>query len=110
MAERIGIIGGGIAGLACAFRLTQSGHEVELFESSDQLGGLGTFFPYKDRFVDRFYHCIMPGDAHLLSLISDLGLADLLYALCYVLAGIIDEYSCACWHRFPVPDFLAVLA
>ena len=79
MAERIGIIGGGIAGLACAFRLTQSGHEVELFESSDQLGGLGTFFPYKDRFVDRFYHCIMPGDEHLLSLISDVGLADQLY-------------------------------
>lgn len=73
------MIGGGIAGLACAFRLTRSGHDVTLFESSDQLGGLGTFFPYRGRFVDRFYHCIMPSDAHLLRLIADLGLADRLY-------------------------------
>ena len=79
MAERIAVIGGGIAGLCSAFRLSQAGHQVSLFESSDQLGGLGTFFPYNDGFVDRFYHCIMPSDAHLLRLIGDLGLADRLY-------------------------------
>ena len=37
--ERIAIIGGGIAGLFCAYFLANDGHEVELFESSDVLGG-----------------------------------------------------------------------
>jgi hypothetical protein len=37
--ERIAIVGGGIAGLFCAWVLSKDGHEVELFESSDVLGG-----------------------------------------------------------------------
>jgi protoporphyrinogen oxidase len=79
MALRIGIIGGGIAGLASAFRLATQGHQVTLFEASGELGGLGTFFDYNGSQVDRFYHCIMPSDDHLLKLIEDVGLADQLY-------------------------------
>jgi hypothetical protein len=37
--ERIAIVGGGIAGLLCAYILSNDGHTVELFESSDVLGG-----------------------------------------------------------------------
>ncbi len=37
--EQIAIIGGGIAGLFCAYVLADDGHKVELFESSDVLGG-----------------------------------------------------------------------
>ncbi|MGN6701787.1 MAG: NAD(P)/FAD-dependent oxidoreductase [Burkholderiaceae bacterium] len=35
----IAVIGSGIAGLSCAWRLTQSGHGVTLFEADDSFGG-----------------------------------------------------------------------
>lgn len=37
--KRIGIIGGGIAGLTSAYELSQLGNEVELLEASSRLGG-----------------------------------------------------------------------
>jgi protoporphyrinogen/coproporphyrinogen III oxidase len=38
--KRVVVIGGGISGLACAFRLVQSGEQVLLLESEDHPGGL----------------------------------------------------------------------
>ncbi|WP_028926385.1 FAD-dependent oxidoreductase [Pseudonocardia acaciae] len=73
---RVGIIGGGISGLAAAHRLTRRGVPVVLLEGSDQLGGLGTFFRAGEEWIERFYHCIMPTDAHLLAVLAELGLAD----------------------------------
>ncbi|MDT7784868.1 MAG: hypothetical protein QOF58_3287 [Pseudonocardiales bacterium] len=70
------VIGGGICGLAVAHRLAREGVEVTLLEASDQLGGLGTFFPWRDRWVERFYHCVMPTDENLLPLLGELGLGD----------------------------------
>ncbi|MGW3962482.1 NAD(P)/FAD-dependent oxidoreductase [Amycolatopsis sp. NPDC005003] len=72
----VAVIGGGICGLAAAHRLARRGTRVTLLESSDQLGGLGTFFADGDRWVERFYHCIMPSDASLLALLGELGLRD----------------------------------
>ena len=37
--SKIAVIGGGFAGCAAAYSLTQSGHTVELFEGKPQLGG-----------------------------------------------------------------------
>ena len=42
--KSVAILGGGISGLTCALRLAHAGHRVTIFEGSDQLGGLGTFF------------------------------------------------------------------
>ncbi|WNV88535.1 NAD(P)/FAD-dependent oxidoreductase [Umezawaea sp. Da 62-37] len=70
------VVGGGICGLAAAHRLARSGTRVTLLEASDQLGGLGTFFPTGDRWVERFYHCVMPTDDALLSLLDEIGLRD----------------------------------
>ncbi|MEV4054819.1 NAD(P)/FAD-dependent oxidoreductase [Amycolatopsis sp. NPDC049688] len=72
----VAVIGGGICGLAAAHRLVRRGTRVTLLESSDQLGGLGTFFADGDRWVERFYHCIMPTDVSLLALLGELGLRD----------------------------------
>jgi monoamine oxidase len=36
---RIVVVGGGLAGLTCAYRLKQAGYRAELFEASDRLGG-----------------------------------------------------------------------
>jgi len=72
----VAVIGGGICGLAAAHRLARRGTRVTLLESSDQLGGLGTFFAHDDQWVERFYHCIMPSDASLLALLGELGVRD----------------------------------
>ena len=79
MTQRVLVLGGGISGLTCAHALVRSGFAVRLIEASDQLGGLGTFFNYQGRFVERFYHCIMPSDRHLLDLIDEVGLTESVY-------------------------------
>jgi protoporphyrinogen oxidase len=73
---RVIVVGGGIAGLAAAHRLSRSDAEVVLLESSDQLGGLGTFFESGGTYLERFYHCIMETDDALLAVLDELGLRD----------------------------------
>ena len=41
--KRVGIIGGGPAGLSAARELRRMGHEVTIFEAKDELGGLNTY-------------------------------------------------------------------
>ena len=77
--SEIAIAGGGISGLASAHALAKAGHRVTLFEASDQLGGLGTFFEYRGHFLEKFYHCMLPTDRHLLNLLSDLQLTQDVY-------------------------------
>lgn len=76
MPGRVVVIGGGICGLATAHRLVREGLPVTLLEASDQLGGLGTFFSSRGRWVERFYHCVMPSDSALLALLDEVGLKD----------------------------------
>lgn len=73
------IIGGGISGLAVAYYLTAAGKRVTLIESSAELGGLGTWFEYRSKSLERFYHCMLPSDKHLLSLLDDLELTQHTY-------------------------------
>src|SRR5215472_11163393 len=73
---RVGVIGGGIAGLASAHFLLKAGHVPVVFEATDQLGGLGTYFVHDGVFLERFYHVILDSDADLCALIADLGVND----------------------------------
>ena len=75
----IAVIGGGIGGLVSAYRLAKAGARVTVYEASDQLGGLGTFFKYRDISLERFYHCMLPSDRHLLGVLHELGLDDQIY-------------------------------
>ena len=68
------IIGGGISGLAAALAVADLGHRVTLFESDGFLGGLGTTFAWRDRHLERFYHCLLPNDDALLARVRALGL------------------------------------
>jgi protoporphyrinogen oxidase len=75
-ASRVGIVGGGIMGLALAQRLTARGLKVTVFERDEQLGGLATYQDYGSFYWDRFYHVILPSDNYLIQFLKDIGLGD----------------------------------
>ncbi|MBB6091652.1 protoporphyrinogen oxidase [Povalibacter uvarum] len=73
---RIGIVGGGLMGLALADHLAGDGHRVSVFERGKQLGGLTTWHDFGQFVWDRFYHVVLPTDAALLGLMKRIGLED----------------------------------
>lgn len=73
---KIGVIGGGLMGLALAQRLTRQGHTVTVFERERQIGGLTTWYDYGPFTWDKFYHVILPTDAYLIHFLEDIGLGD----------------------------------
>jgi protoporphyrinogen oxidase len=75
---RIGIIGGGLMGLALAERLAASGHRVSVFERADQPGGLATWHDFGPFTWDRFYHVILPSDTALVDFVRRIGLGEAL--------------------------------
>jgi protoporphyrinogen oxidase len=75
---RIGIIGGGLMGLALAERLGAGGHEVTVFERAHQPGGLATWHDFGAFTWDRFYHVILPSDRALVEFLRRIGLGDAL--------------------------------
>lgn len=46
--KKVGVIGGGAAGMNCAIELAAKGHDVVLFEKSDKLGGVLSFTDYSE--------------------------------------------------------------
>jgi protoporphyrinogen oxidase len=75
---RIAIIGAGFGGMAAAYDLLGSGHEVTILEAADYVGGLASGFkePHWDWSVEKFYHHWFQSDRHMLGLIRELGWAD----------------------------------
>lgn len=71
----IAVVGGGMLGLVLGLRLAGIGHRVEILEAESVLGGLAASCDYGEFVWDRFYHCILPQDEHLLRLLGELGLA-----------------------------------
>jgi protoporphyrinogen oxidase len=74
--HRVGIVGGGILGLTAAYRLAQSGVHVEVYERSNDLGGVVGAFDFDGYRVDRFYHVVLPTDDRVRGLATELGLGD----------------------------------
>ncbi|MFM9106719.1 MAG: NAD(P)/FAD-dependent oxidoreductase [Chloroflexota bacterium] len=73
---RIGIIGGGMAGLTAALRFAQAGHEVTLWERSPRLGGQAIAFPVAGGDLEYFYHHLFQSDRDIVALIEELGIGD----------------------------------
>ncbi|MEF8818179.1 MAG: NAD(P)/FAD-dependent oxidoreductase [Haloferacaceae archaeon] len=70
------VVGGGIAGLAAAYRLREHGHEVRVVEAGDDLGGLAATYETSGDPVERFYHHLSKSEETIVELAEDLGLGD----------------------------------
>ncbi len=73
---KIGIIGGGISGLSAAFSLAGQGHQVDVFETRPEPGGLVSTFDLAGTRIERYYHFLCAQDEGYFALCRDLGLAD----------------------------------
>lgn len=73
---RIGIVGGGVAGLAAAYRLLQKGYEVHLYEAGPSWGGLVRTFEIGGGRIESFYHHLFTTDTTVVRLIEELGFGD----------------------------------
>lgn len=73
----VAIIGGGFTGLAAAYDLARSGVAVTLLEAEKQLGGLASTFEVGGQQLERFYHHWFTNDEHVLNLVDELGLREL---------------------------------
>lgn len=78
---RIAIIGAGFTGLTAAFRLSQKGHQVIIFEKEKDPGGLATGFKQKSWAwtCEYFFHHLFASDRVVRNLISELGLNNKLF-------------------------------
>ncbi len=72
---KVGIIGGGAAGLSAGYHLAKRGVEVHLFEREAALGGLAGSFLLDGGYVEKYYHFICLDDRAYLALLSELGLS-----------------------------------
>jgi protoporphyrinogen oxidase len=78
---KIAVVGGGVAGLTAAFRLAKQGHEVEVFEASDHVGGLASGFPIAGTTLEKYYHHLFTSDIRIRGLVDELGIRDQLHWL-----------------------------
>jgi protoporphyrinogen oxidase len=77
---RVAIAGGGIMGVALAYKLSQQDDlDITLYERGKDVGGLAGFMPYDGLRLDRFYHTILSSDMMMQSLIKETGVEDKLH-------------------------------
>lgn len=74
--DMIGIVGGGIAGLAAAHRLQQRGRAVQVFEASEGVGGLAATYETRGDRIEQFYHHLSKSEETIVELAEELGLGD----------------------------------
>ena len=72
---KIGIIGGGLTGLAAAYTLKNE-HDVTLFEKMPYIGGCLSSYQIKDHSIEKYYHHCFSSDNHFFTLLGELGLFD----------------------------------
>jgi protoporphyrinogen oxidase len=73
---KVGIIGGGAAGLAAAYELALRGHYAEVFERAPFLGGQASTFEVGGAPLEKGYHHLFVSDVDMVQLIQELGLGE----------------------------------
>lgn len=63
-------------GLMCALELLKHGHEVDVYERDDRIGGMSASFDFDGLEIERYYHFICKTDQPLFDMLDELGIAD----------------------------------
>jgi len=102
----IGVVGGGMAGLAAAHRLQEAGHEVQVFEAADRIGGLAATYDTPGDPVEKFYHHLSKSEETIVELAGELGLGDAIEwrvgKNAYYVDGVVHPLDTA-WHILAYP-------
>jgi protoporphyrinogen oxidase len=72
----IHVVGGGVAGLAAAYRLQERGHEVQILEATEEVGGLAATYETAGDDVEKFYHHLSKSEETIVEVAEELGLGD----------------------------------
>jgi protoporphyrinogen oxidase len=72
----IGVVGGGVAGLAAAYRLQNHGYDVRVFEAAGDIGGLAAVYETDGDPIEKFYHHLSKSEETIVELAEELGLGD----------------------------------
>jgi protoporphyrinogen oxidase len=72
------VIGGGVAGLVCAWRLRRAGHDVDVLEQGDAPGGRRVGVCHRGFLLEPLSPWLSSGERNLASIARGLGLADAL--------------------------------
>jgi uncharacterized protein with NAD-binding domain and iron-sulfur cluster len=75
-ARRVGVVGGGLAGLTAALRCADAGCAVTLFEARSRLGGLTHSFQRDGLWIDNGQHVFLRCCTAYQGLLERLGVAD----------------------------------
>jgi len=74
--SRYAVLGAGPMGLMAAMELLKRGHEVDIYERDDRIGGMSASFNFDGLDIERYYHFICKTDYPLFQLLEELGLSD----------------------------------
>ncbi|WP_115000070.1 NAD(P)/FAD-dependent oxidoreductase [Xanthomonas campestris] len=74
--SKFAIIGSGPMGLMAAMELLDRGHQVDIYERDDRIGGMSAEFNFGGMMIERYYHFICKTDFPLFKLLDRLGLSD----------------------------------
>ena len=70
--KNVAIVGGGITGLTCAYRLARAGHQVAIYEKSAELGGLAGSFERGEFIFDYGPHEFCTKNPLLVTALEDI--------------------------------------
>jgi protoporphyrinogen oxidase len=74
--KRYAVIGSGPMGLMAAMEILKAGHEVDVYERDDRIGGMSAAFDFDGLQIERYYHFVCKTDDPLFELMDELGIAD----------------------------------
>lgn len=73
--KKFAVLGAGPMGLMCAMELLKQGHEVDIYERDNRIGGMSASFDFDGLEIERYYHFVCKTDYPLFKLLDELGLA-----------------------------------
>jgi len=90
---RIAVIGAGISGLSCAFRLHQQGQSVRVFEAEAEVGGRMSTTHVDGFPIDTGVNLLLANYARLHALSEELGIADQIFDFHSGKGGILRDHE-----------------